>query len=68
MANDIIEEIKRLQEIERQHEATLDKLEELATFIRDWDNDFIDRLPASHEAKINYVRSVYNFCKRRDTD
>lgn len=60
---DLILEIKRLQEIERRYNNIQDKLIELADFISVWDSCDPDRLPANHSAKINPVRSVYNFCK-----
>ena len=60
---DIILEIERLQEIERRYNNIQDKLAELAAFIHDWDSCDPDRLPTNHFAKINPVRSVYNFCK-----
>lgn len=60
---DIIAEIQRLQVIERHYNNIQDKLTELAAFISDWDSCDPDRLPTEHLAKINTVRSVYNFCK-----
>lgn len=60
---ELIQEIKRLQEIERRYNNIQDKLTELGDFICDWDSCNPDRLPVCHLAKINPVRGVYNFCK-----
>lgn len=60
---DLIKEIKRLQEIERRYNNIQDKLVELGTWINDWDSNDPSRLPKLHIAKINVVRSVYNFCR-----
>jgi hypothetical protein len=60
---DLIAEIERLQEIERRYNNIQDKLVELGEFICCWDSQDANRLPLNHFAKINQVRSVYNFCK-----
>ena len=60
---DIIAEIERLQVIERRYNNIQDKLSDLAVFIDAWDSKDPNKLPSAHCAKINLVRSVYNFCK-----
>jgi hypothetical protein len=59
---DLIAEIERLQRIERIYNNIQSKLPELAEFIAAWDSQDPDQLPLCHKAKINLVRSVYNFC------